>query len=330
MLEPMLNLPLIGARVVHFASTVMIAGIFLFLVFVAAPALRKDRDRTWPTVVTFHSQLLAMAWLSLAISIVSGAAWLLLLATRINGSSLAQVISDGTAWTVLTRTQFGHDWEARFVVAVLLAAALVRFNRKAGWRLAGGFVAAALAMGFLGTLAWSGHGGATPGLRGEVHVTADVLHLIAAGAWIGGLLPLGLLLSSAEQMPGTVGVSIARDAILRFSTLGIIAVATLLITGLLNMWVLVGSVPALVETQYGRLLALKIAIFLVLLAVAAFNRTRLTPRLAEAAASGSHASIDALRRLKRNCLVETALGLAVLIVVGALGTISPGMLMHGS
>jgi copper resistance protein D len=330
MLEPMLSLPLIGARVVHFASTGMIAGIFLFLVLVAAPALRKDRDRTWPTVAAFHSRLLVIAWLSLAISIASGAAWLLLLATKITGSSLAQVLSDGTVWTVLTRTQFGHDWEARFVLAVLLAVALLRFNRKARWRLAEGFVAATLAMGFLGTLAWSGHGGATPGLRGLVHATADVLHLIAAGAWIGGLLPLGLLLSSVEQVPGAVGVSIARDATLRFSTLGVAAVTTLIITGLLNMWFLVGSVPALVEFQYGRLLLLKITIFVVLLTVAAFNRLRLTPRLAEAAASGSHESIDAMRRLKRNCLIETALGLAILIVVGALGTISPGMHMHGS
>jgi putative copper resistance protein D len=326
----MLGIPLIGARVVHFASTVMIAGIFVFLVFVEAPALRKDRDRTWPTIAAFHSRLQGIAWLSLAISIASGAAWLLLLATGISGSSLAQVVSDGTAWTVLTGTQFGHDWEARFVLAVLLAAALLRFKREAGWRAAEGFVAAAVAMGFLGTLAWSGHGGATPGLRGDVHVTADVLHLIAAGAWIGGLLPLGLLLASVEQTPGTIAGGIARDATLRFSTLGVIAVATLIISGLVNTWVLVGSVPALVESQYGRLLLLKIAIFLALLAVAAFNRLRLTPRLAEAAASGTHESNDALRRLKRNCLVETVLGLAILVDVGALGTISPGMHTHGS
>jgi copper resistance protein D len=325
----MLSLPFIAARVVHFASTVMIAGIFIFLVFVEAPALRKNIDRTWPGLTAFHSRLLGIAWLSLAFSIASGAAWLLLLAAKINGSSVAQAVSDGMAQTLLTRTQFGHVWEARFVLAVLLAVALLRFRRKGGWRLAEDFVAAALAMAFLGTLAWSGHGGATPGLRGEVHATADVLHLIAAGAWIGGLLPLGLLLSSAEQAPGRVGVNIARDAIFRFSTLGVAAVATLIITGLVNTWVLVGSLPTLVEFQYGRLLLLKIGIFLLLLAIAAFNRMRLTPRLAETVTSGSHESIDVLRRLKRNCLVEAALGLAILIVVGALGTISPGMDMQG-
>jgi len=325
--EP-LNLLLIGARIVHFASTVMIAGIFLFLFFVATPVLRKNRDHTWPIAATLHSKLLSIAWLSLVISIVSGAAWLVLLASEITGSPLSQVTSDGTVWTVLTRTQFGHDWEARFVLAVLLAVVIFQFNRKSEWHSAEGFFAAALATGLLGTLAWSGHGGATTGLRGEIHVTADVLHLIAAGAWIGGLLPLRLLLSSVGQTPGT-GLGIARDATMRFSTLGMAAVTTLVITGLVNVWFLVGSASAIAETQYGQLLALKIVIFLILLTVAAFNRMRLTPRLAEAAASGAHTGIDALHQLRRNCLIETALGLAVLIVVGTLGTLPPGMHMHG-
>ncbi len=327
MLQPMLSFPLIGARIVHFASTVLVAGIFIFLSFVGEPALRQVRDRRLPAIAAFRSRLLGIAWFSLAISVASAAAWLVLLAAKITGSSLAQVIADGTAQTLLTRTQFGHAWEARLVLAVLLAAALLRFSRAAEWRSAEGFVAAALAMGFLGALAWSGHGGATPGLLGEVHATADVLHLIAAGVCIGGLLPLRLLLSSAAQAPGAVGVAIARRATLRFSTLGIAAVATLLITGLVNTWVLVGSVSALVDFEYGRLLLLKIAIFAVLLAVAAFNRVRLTPRLVAATASASHASVDALRRLKRNCVVETALGLTVIVIVGALGTISPGMAM---
>jgi copper resistance protein D len=325
--EPTLSFPLFVARVIHFASTVMVAGIVLFPVLVLAPAFRAHSDRPGPMLTSLHNQLRVIAWASLAISIVSGAAWLLFLVTKIMGSSLTQAISDGTARSFLTRTQFGHAWNARLVLAVLLAVALLRFKRAAGWRSAEGLIPAALAMGFLGALAWSGHGRATPGLQGEAHVAADVLHLIAAGAWIGGLFPLGLLLWSAEKLPGTVGVSIARDAASQFSTLGMAAVATLIITGLVNTSVLVRSVAALVEFQYGRLLLLKIAMFLVLLAIAAVNRVLLTPRLAVTTAGGSHASREALRRLKRNCFAETALGLAILIVVGALGTMSPEMEM---
>lgn len=327
-MEPMLSLPLIVARIIHFASTVSVAGTVLFLVLVAPPDLRRQGDRIGPVLASLRDRLVVLTWISLAVSVLSGIAWLLFLVAKISGSSLTQAISTGVTSTFLARTQFGHDWDTRLVLAVLLAVALLRFRRTAGWRPAEAFIAAALAMGFLVALAWSGHGGATPGVRGEIHVTADVLHLAAAGAWIGGLLPLGLLLSGVERMPAQAGISVAHDAASRFSTLGIAAVAVLIITGLVNTWVLVGSVAALVELQYGRLLLLKIALFLAMVVVAAANRIQLTPRLTAAAAGSSQASLNALRRLKRNCFVETALGLAILILVGALGSMSPGMDMQ--
>jgi putative copper resistance protein D len=156
-------------------------------------------------------------------------------------------------------------------------------------------------------------------------VTADALHLIAAGAWIGGLLPLRLLLSSTAQTPGTAGAAIAHDATLRFSTLGTVAVGTLTITGLFNTWILVGSVHGLFDSAYGALLLLKITIFLAMLTVAAFNRMRWARRLATQSELRTRA--DAVQRLKRNCLIETALGLAIIIDVGVLGTIYHGT--HG-
>ncbi len=324
--ESLLSWPLIGARAVHFAATVLLVGVVLFVAFVEEPTLRKVRDQPPPAIAALRHRLLAIAWFSLAVSVASAAAWLVALAARITGSSLAQAIAGGAAQVLLARTQFGHDWQARLVLAVLLAAALLWFGRQARWGPAERFAAAAIAMSFLGTLTWSGHGGATPGVRGEVHAAADVLHLVAAGAWIGGLLPLRLLLASAERAPAAVGLAVAHDATLRFSTLGIAAVATLAATGLVNAWVLVDGFATLVDSQYGRLLVLKVAIFLATLAVAAFNRVRLTPRLA-AAASGDEACIDALRRLERNCLVETALGLSVIVVVAVLGTIPPAMAM---
>lgn len=324
-MEPMLSLPLFAARVVHFASTVLIAGTVVFLVFIETSAISERGNRT--TLASFHDRLLVIVWVSLAISIVSGAAWLLFLVAKVTGSSLAQAISDGTARTFLTSTQFGHTWEVRLVFAALLVVALLRFKRSAGWTPVEGLIAAALAMGFAGALAWSGHGGATPGLRGDIHVAADALHLVAAGAWIGGLLPLTLLLSRAEGLAGAAGVRIARGIVVRFSTLGMAAVATLIMTGAVNTWILVGSVHALLESEYGQLLLLKIAIFLVLLAVAAVNRMRLTPRLKAAADGGFETGMGAMRRLKWNCVVETTLGLAILIVVGGLGAMSPGMNM---
>jgi putative copper resistance protein D len=102
--------------------------------------------------------------------------------------------------------------------------------------------------------------------------------------------------------------------------LGIASVATLILSGLVNGWILVGSLRGLVVTDYGQLLMLKLAAFAVMLALAAFNRLALTPRLAWAS---NDARQDALRALSRNTLIEIALGLSIFAVVGLLGTLHP-------
>ena len=105
---------------------------------------------------------------------------------------------------------------------------------------------------------------------------------------------------------------IARTATLRFSVLGLASVATLMITGLVNAFYLVGSVAALLGTDYGRLLAVKVALFVVMVAIAAINRFRLTPEL-----------VPELRRLRRNAVVEIVLGAVIIAIVAKLGVTPP-------
>jgi putative copper resistance protein D len=110
---------------------------------------------------------------------------------------------------------------------------------------------------------------------------------------------------------------------MRFSVLGMVAVATLLSTGLINAWILVGSLDALIGTGYGRLLILKLCLFAVMLALAAVNRLWLTPQLLSSAESAPLS--DSLRLLTRNSVIEIALGLAIYGIVGILGTLHPAI-----
>ena len=103
----------------------------------------------------------------------------------------------------------------------------------------------------------------------------------------------------------------------RFSALAFGCVASLVLTGLVNTWVLVGSIPALIGTPYGRLLLLKVALVGLVLAVAALNRYGLVPGLAAAGA------VPALRPLARNVLLETTIGAGILLLVGCLGITPP-------
>jgi putative copper resistance protein D len=152
-------------------------------------------------------------------------------------------------------------------------------------------------------------------LQGDVHLVADVLHLIAASAWLGGLLPYVLFLMAVRGGEASSRAA-AVKATQRFSILGILAVETIFVTGFVNSWNLVGGFGALVATNYGRLLLVKIVLFLTMVGFAAVNRFCLAPRLA----------LDgATRDLERNSLIEVALGLLVLSIVGALGTLSPAI-----
>jgi putative copper resistance protein D len=180
------------------------------------------------------------------------------------------------------------------------------------------------AASLVGSLAWGGHAIGAQGIEGIIHPTADVLHLIAAAAWIGTLVPLALLLSKTGEDADLLPV--ARTATLRFSTLGIASVGTLLLTGMVNTWYLVGSVSALTGSNYGRLLMIKLALFLTMVGIAAFNWSQLTPRLGKNADAG--AAQRARRALCRNATIEASFGAAIICIVAVLGTLPPASHAH--
>src|SRR6266542_1908288 len=187
---------------------------------------------------------------------------------------------------------------ARWLAATVLVAALLLLREReesavdwTAWRIeawALGAVAAA-------AMAWAGHAAAAEPL-GLVAALADACHLVAAGLWLGALLPIALLLRAASRESGADSRPYAVLAVRRFSPLALMAMLAIVATGLGNAWVEVGSVPALVVTRYGRLLLVKIALLGPILGLAAANRRRLLPAL-----SGDGATVGrpAMARLSR-------------------------------
>jgi putative copper resistance protein D len=312
--------PLIWVRAVHFAATISVSGVVFFLAWVGEPAFRvAAADEA--IAATVRRRLAGIAWFSLALVVLTGVVWLILLAKQMSERPLAAMWSEGVLRMVLLDTDFGNVWLARSVLIVLLAMAWHPFpfaaTPRSPWR-AG--VALVCATTLAGALAFAGHAASGEGVDGVVQEAADFLHLVAAAAWVGALLPLAVLLGGAQGR-GAPAVAIARAATLRFSTLGIVSVAMVLATGIVNSWERVGSVAALFGTDYGRLLSLKVALFLVMLAVAAVNRLRLTPRLVQELDAA--AQQDALQQLRRNALVEAGLGAIILVIVAVLGMLPP-------
>jgi putative copper resistance protein D len=143
------------------------------------------------------------------------------------------------------------------------------------------------------------------------------------------LVPLGfVLLGHAGPAAGPDadwrGLDI-NGVLMRFSGMGYAAVATLIATGLVNSWVLVGSVSSLIQSTYGQLLMAKFAFFAAMLALAVANRFWLIPVLAAAGSSESRRSEVWRSRLRNHVLAEQSLGLLVLLLVSILGTIRPAI-----
>lgn len=314
--------PLGYARAVHFAATITVAGVVFFSVFIAEPAFRKSGEDARMAAFA-GAQFARLAWTSLVLAVVSGVAWLVLVAQAMSGGPLTDVLSEGVLSTVLLGTGFGRIWLERFVAACLLAAVFARLlapgRTKPFWLKAGAVVLAAV---LVGMLAWAGHAVGGLGVEGIVHPAADVLHLVAAAAWLGALVPLALVLGAAGHTEESF--AIARTTTLRFSALGIISVGTLLLTGAINTWYLTGSVRALAETRYGHLLLTKIVLFLVMVAIAAINRFWLTPQLLRNRSDAAPAQ-SALRKLRRNTTMEVLIGAIIIAIVAALGVTAPGL-----
>ena len=311
--------PLMLARTAHFAAAAMLSGVTFFVLFVAEPIWARVFRGPEGAVIGLRKQFVRLGWTMLALSIASGFVWLVVLASRLTGQSLQGAMAGGGVWKVLTETRFGNDWLVRAILAVLIAISIKRLEPRHGWPSRWeGAVAVLLSGAFMASLAWAGHGGANAGTAGQIQVVADALHLVTAGAWIGGLLPFALVMACALRARSEAWNLVATDVTRRFSMFGVIVVGVLVLTGLSNTWFLVGSLPRLLGTTYGQLLLLKIVLVIAMVAVAAVNRLVLMPRLGDA-----DSAAGVLLRLRRNGLIEIALGLVIFVVVGTLGTTPP-------
>jgi putative copper resistance protein D len=237
--------------------------------------------------------------------------------------ALVDALDRETLSSVLWDTSFGLVWALRVPLMILILAVIwwrgmSALSRRAIALLS--FLAAIL----LASLAGVGHTQVHEGVSAGVHVTADAVHLLAAGAWLGGLLPLCLFL--APDQTAQVSNDEAVRILSRFSGMGYVAVAVLIASGSINSWFLIGSLPHLIDTSYGQLLLSKLGLFGLMLLLALSNRFRLVPAIAQSkTATGSE---RLLARLRRQVGGELVLALLVVGILSVLGTLSPAV--HGS
>ncbi|MFE9842023.1 copper resistance CopC/CopD family protein [Streptomyces goshikiensis] len=264
-------------RYVAYSGLALLVGAaaFVLVCWPAAAAIRPVR------------RLLALGWVALTASTV---ALLLLRGPYETAGQLTSAFDPAQ----LGRTLTGRPGGALVVRLVLLAAAAVslrwlarrttdRTGLGARLRPAGALFASALAV------TWAAAEHASAGIQVALAVPVAVLHLLAMGVWLGGLITLLLLL----RRRGSDGREIPASAIGRFSALAFSAVAVLVATGVYQSWRQVGSWEALSTTSYGKTLLVKIAAVVLVLCAASFSR-RWTARLGHEASPNTATATAAL------------------------------------
>jgi putative copper resistance protein D len=245
-----------------------------------------------------------MVWLA-GLGLLASLASILVLAAQMSGG-MAGAVDPSILWAVINGTDAGKAWIVR-LLAVLIALYAARAARPLSLVRASGVA--------LASLAWSGHAAAEEGLFGYIRLVGDILHLLAAGVWVGALAAfVGLVVrKSAAAVTGA--------ALSTFSGVGSAVVAILVATGLINTWHSVDwrPLPILTTSLWGQLLLVKLALFGAMLLLAAANRFLLTPRL-QVRSSGVEPDQGHLRA---SLIVELSLGVAVLAIVSVLGTLAP-------
>lgn len=305
MLEP----AVIVLRLAQYLGAMVLMGSSLFFVY-ALPGRGDGSAAEAP----WASRLLACAGTLLAATA--------LLSILGQASILSGSFSEGLKPETLSAVATGMDLGKAAIIraaaaglAVLLI--LVLKPSRTTW-----IVAATLGAIATASLAWMGHGAATEGVGASLHLVSDILHAWAAAVWIGALVAFLLLLRTPTPTPAATGA--LHRALHGFSGVGTAVVAVLLATGAINGWFLVGldHLNGLWTTAYGRLLSLKLVLFVVMFGLAAANRFQLTPALGRGlgAQDSEGAALDHLRR---SVILETALGFGVLALVAWFGTLAP-------
>jgi copper transport protein len=242
---------------------------------------------------------------------------------------------DASAFTRTLTGRPGLALLARLALLLIAAVFAVRLSKRDArprpLLAAGTVLAVALA------LTWAASEHASAGIQVPLAMASAVLHLLAMAVWLGGLTALLILLHRSE---------VPAAAVARFSRVAFVSVTVLVVTGVYQSWRGLGSWSALTGTTYGRLLLVKLAAVVLLLAVAGLSR-RWTARLVTADAEtavrervpepvgGPPATTPeepavpvtggtSRRNLRRSVLAEVAVGVVVLVITTVLSSTLPG------
>lgn len=289
-----MTIALVLVRAVHLASLMVLFGTEALGIIVSAGSEEPINSR--------HLRC-AMPWLA-CVALVTAVLWLALVACEITGGTSLQSI-----WSVAIETLFGRVFLIRIAaLATLVLLTFVNCARGVRCFLAGTALAA---------LAATSHAAAAGNVAFmPVRAAIDAVHLVAAGFWLGGLVQLLMLGIEYRATP-----HVLLRPLRLFSRWGTIAVGLLIVAGSVNALLILSGEQGMWSFGYISLLAAKIVLAAVMVALALVNRLHLVPDM-------QRGMMETYPQLLLTMTGEFALGLLIVAIVGTLGVMSPWMVMQ--
>lgn len=287
--------PLIMCRFAHFIAAMLTFGASAYLWLYAPERLARALSpavRRLALIASLVALLTAILWLALESAAMA--------------DDWRGAVELGMIDSVLADTAFGQAWAVHLVLAAALVA-VVAFGPRDRWAPAAFASAAALA-----SLGLVGHAAMQSGAEGVLHRANHAVHLLTAGAWIGGLVPFAMCLSAYGDD------DLRKDAVRAmagFSFWGQFIVAAIILTGGVNIALTSGRPPIPPVTPYRALLDAKIVLVGIMILAAVYNRFVLAPQLKPGA--------RALAVLRLTSTAEVALGCVVVALVSAFALLDP-------
>lgn len=282
-------------RFVHFAAVMMMFGISLFTALLSPQRLSPVMTRDLRPTLTVSSWIAAFTAV-LMLAVQAGQM----------GDGWADTWQLSIWWSVLGTT-FGEAWRWQLGLSLL---ALLALPCSATRRIAALLLCSTL---LLINMAFIGHAAMHGGNLGILHRFNHALHLLAAAYWFGSLLPLLICL---RYLPQPQWRSDAVTTLIRFSRWGHVAVVLVIVTGIINNLIILDRWPLNMDSDYQRLLLIKMVLVALMVMLALTNRYVIVPAMRTTPTLAQRGVVIA-------CWLEIALGAAALLLVSVFATYAP-------
>ena len=314
---------------IYIGIAVFAGGLFFELIIAARIARVEDDSDTFAFAISVSNRFINIALIAIIVVIVAQIVQLFLQTTIAFDVSTFDIRPNHLI-DVIAQSDWGRFWSWRLTAAVLAAAVVIaglqtarraelspepNFDDRSLFT-ESPFGIAAIALGgiYLLLISLTSHNAATPSDVRWMAIATDLIHIITATIWVGGVAYL--LAATAAALRS--GNEHSRTALLKFATkfapLAVFATTVLVASGIVSALMQV-SIPEALNTPYGRVLGIKVLLLVVLIALAIRNNRTVN--------KATEADTPSAGKLGRFITIELGIAFAVLLATAALASLEP-------